>query len=312
MSDYKDLFWVEKYRPHKLDDYIFQDAHQKLKMQEMIEKKDFPHILMSGIQGAGKTTAAFILINELQIDESDVLVINASDENSVDVIRDRIKKFATAAPNGNFKVILLEEADYITLNGQGALRRLMEENAETARFILTCNYEHKLIPPIISRCTVKFRFKTPDKDDIAEYLIKVLASENISFDLNVLDKFIASGYPDIRNCLSSIQQYCIDGTLQSPTVLVDNNDYKFQLLDLIEKDQWVAARKIVCEQIVKEEYEDVYRFLYQNIARSKKFQNQSLWEEAIIIIADHLYKHNFCADGEINLAAMFIQLGSIK
>lgn len=312
MSTYTDIFWVEKYRPKNINEYIFHDQHQKMKMMEMIKNKDFPHILMSGIQGSGKTTAAYILINELNIEDNDVLVINASDENSVETIRERIKKFATSAPNGDFKVILLEEADYITLNGQGALRRIMEENAETCRFILTCNYEHKLIPAIISRCTVKFRFKTPDKNDIAEYLINVLASENIVFDLSVLDKYIASGYPDIRNCLSTIQQYCIDGKLQSPAALVENNDYKFKLLDLIEADKWVDARKIVCEQVVKEEYEDLYKFLYENIGRSPKFKKQDLWDEAIIIIAEHLYKHNFVADPEINAAAMFIRLGLLK
>ena len=135
--DFRDLFWCEKYRPKVLSEYIFHDQHQRMKMEEMIQKEEFPHILMSGVQGAGKTTAALILINELNINDNDVLTINASDENSVEVIRDRIKKFASSAPLGNFKVILLEEADYISLNGQGALRRIMEEFAETTRFILT-------------------------------------------------------------------------------------------------------------------------------------------------------------------------------
>ncbi len=312
MSNFKDVFWVEKYRPKTIDEYIFHDNHQKQKMLEMISQQEIPHILMSGIQGAGKTSAALILINELNISESDVLIINASDENSVDTIRDRIKTFATSAPLGKFKVILLEEADYITLNGQGALRKVMEENAENCRFILTANYEHKLIPAILSRCTIKFRFKTPDKNDIAEYLINILASENVKFDLDIVDKYIASGYPDIRSCLSTIQQHVAGGVLQSPTSLVDTHDYKFKILDLIEQDKWVDARKLLCESVVKEEYEDLYRFLYENINKSKKFQNHDLWEEAIVIIAEHLYKHAFVADSEINLAAMFIRLGLLK
>ena len=228
-----------------------------------------------------------------------------------------LKSFATEsknshhAPLGNFKVILLEEADYISLNGQGALRRIMEEFAETTRFILTCNYEHKLIPAIISRCTVKFRFKAPDRDDITEYLINVLAKENVVFDLNILDKYVAAGYPDIRSCLSTIQQYCINNVLQSPIGLSQTSDYKFKLIDLIEADKWVDARKIVCENVVKEEYEDLYRFLYENINRSKKFKKQDLWEEAIILISDYMYKHNFHADSEINAAALFIRLGAL-
>ena len=311
MTNLKNAFWVEKYRPKNVEEYIFHDLSQKSKVLEMIQSQEIPHILLSGIQGSGKTSLSFILINELNVDESDVLILNASDENSVDTVRDKIKSFVSTSPMGNFKIVLLEEADYLTHNGQGALRRLMEEYAETARFILTCNYEYKLVPAILSRCTVKFRFKAPDRNDIAEYLIKVLAAEKVVFDLDLLDRYIAVGYPDIRTCLSNIQQHVVNGVLTAPMYEISNTDYKFTLIELIEQDKWNEARQLICENVVKEEYEDIYKFLYDNINKSLKFQATDKYEEAIIIIAEHLYKHSFCADSEINAAAMLIRLGMV-
>ena len=259
------------------------------------------------------TTLAFILINALNIDPSDVLVINASDENSVDTVREKIKEFASTCPLGNFKIVLLEEADFISGAAQGALRRVMEENSDTTRFILTCNYQYKITLPLQSRCTAKYQFKAPDKDDIAEYLINVLAKEEVTFDLDLLDRYIAAGYPDIRSILGALQQNTIDGVLQAPSeVEGSNEDYKFKLLDLIEQDKWVDARKIVCATVSREEYDDLYRFMYENINRSKKFQKHDLWEEAILIIAEHMYQHTSHADAEINAAAMFIKLGQLK
>ncbi|PPD53421.1 MAG: hypothetical protein CTY12_04895 [Methylotenera sp.] len=314
MTNLKHKLWTEKYRPKIIGEYIFHNPTYKSQIMKMINEKNIPHILMSGVQGSGKTTLAFILIEEMGLDESDVKIINASDENSVDVIRDKVKDFVSTAPMGDFKIILLEEADYISHNGQAALRRLMEEYSDNARFILTCNYLHRIIPAIQSRCTAKFQFKTADKDDIAEYLISVLARERVVFDLDLLDKYIAAGYPDVRNILGALQQYSVDGKLHPPAS--DNetgvSDYKFTLIDLIEKDKWVDARKIVCTNVAKEEYEDVYRFLYENIQRAPKFKNDELWEEAILIIAEHLFKHASVADAEINAAAMFIKLGALK
>lgn len=304
--------WVHKYRPSTVDEYVFQNPTHKQQVLNMIAEQDIPHILMSGCQGAGKTTLAFILIDAMDIDDSDVRIINASDENSVDTIREKVKDFVSTAPLGKFKIILLEEADYISHNGQAAMRRLMEEFSDNARFILTCNYIHKIIPAIQSRCNAKFRFKSIDKDDIAEYLINILAKERIKFDLDLLDKYIISGYPDIRSILNDIQQYSMDGKLMPPpTNDVSSGDYKFQLIELIEQDNWIDARKIVCTNVLNEEYEDVYRYLYDNIDKSPKFKNKDKWEEAIITIADHLDQHSRVADPEINAAAMFIKLGLI-
>lgn len=312
MSELKNRIWAEKYRPKSIRDYIFQNEKYKAQIYQMIKDQSIPHILLSGVQGSGKTTLALLLIEAMNVDPHDVKIINASDENSVDMVREKIKEFSSTAPLGDFKIILLEEADHISGPAQAALRHAMGEENQTTRFILTCNYKYKITPPIQSRCTAKYHFKAPDKDDIAEYLINVLAQEQVTFDLKLLDKYIAAGYPDVRNILGALQQHTINGVLQSPTDQDTNTeDYKFKLLDLVEADDWTSARKLVCSNVQPEEYEDVYRFLYSNIQKSKKFQNKNNWEEAILIISDHLFKHTSHADAEINATAMFIRLGQL-
>lgn len=302
--------WVEAYRPQSVDQYIFHDAQQRAAVMRMINDQSIPHLLFSGVQGSGKTTLARILIKAMDTDTSDFLIINASDERGIDTFRDKIKSFATTMPVGTFKIVLLEEADNLTPDAQQALRRFMEEYADVVRFILTCNYENKVIPPIKSRCQ-HFHFKAADKNDVAEYLINILAQEKVGFDLNLLDKYIAYGYPDVRKIVNTLQQNTVDGKLQAPKFEGTDGDYKFKLIDLVERDKWLDARKLVCGNVTSDQWEDVYRFLYENISRAPKFQQKDKWEEAIIVIAEHLYKHSIVADPEINAAAMFIRLGQL-
>jgi DNA polymerase III delta prime subunit len=310
MNTDKHKLWVEKYRPSTFDDYIFHDDSHRTALEQMVEDGTIPQILFSGVQGSGKTTAALILTNELQIDPADVLTINASDENSVDVMRDKIKSFVSTFAMGDFKIVHLEEADYITANGQAVLRRMMEEYADTARFILTCNYEHKIIPAVKSRCQ-QFRFQKHNVDEVTEYVAKILLQERVKFDLDVLDKYVRVGYPDIRKIINSLQQNSHNGKLMESMSDTQAGDYKFELLDLLETDNWSAARELLCKEVATEEWEDVYRFLYENIGKSKKFSNRNNWESAIVIIADHLYKHSAVSDAEINGAAMLIRLAQI-
>lgn len=307
MDKSKHQLWVEKYRPDHLDDYIFHDQNQRSSIERMVNEQTIPHLLLSGTQGCGKTTLGQILINELDIEPTDTLIINASDENSVDVMRDKIKSFISTFAMSDFKIVQLEEADYISPNGQAILRRMMEEYHDVARFILTVNYEHKIIPAVKSRCQ-QFQFKAHDKDDVTEYVAQLLIREDVSFSIDLLDKYVSAGYPDIRKIINLVQQHTNNQTLSEPTNQTEQNDYKLQLLDLIEKGDWNQSRKLICTQATDDEWEDIYKFLYQNLHRCEKFSDQQQWEKGITIIADHLYKHSLCADPEINGAAMFIRL----
>lgn len=303
--------WVERYRPRSIEDYIFQEKSHKLAFLRMIADQSIPHLLLSGVQGTGKTTIAKILISEMPVDEIDILTINASDENSVDVIRDKIKNFILSYAMSAFKIIHLEEADYLTPNGQAVLRVLMEEYSDHARFILTCNYEHKIIPAIRSRCQ-QFRFKAANKDDIAENLVKILATEHVKFDLDLVDKYVSAYYPDIRAVINAMQQNVTDGVLEEPhTTSSGSGDYKFELINHLENDDWLGARKLVCTHVTAEEWEEVFRFLYENLDKCPRFNIAEKYESGIVIIADHLYKHGIVADPEINAAAMFIRLATV-
>ena len=307
----KDFLWCEKFRPKSITEYVFHDAQQRAAFSKMINEKTIPHLLLSGVQGSGKTTIAQILSRSMDIDDTDILVINASDERGIDTFRDTVKNFASSMSMGAFKIVHLEEADMLTPQAQAALKRFMEEVHETVRFILTCNHENKIIPPIKSRCQ-HFHFKAGDKNDIAEYLIRILSTEKIKFDLDLLDKYVAQGYPDIRKIVNNLQQNTIDHILMPPFAEGAVGDYKFILLELLEENKWVDARTLLCNTVPNNEWEDVYRFLYDNIARVPQFEaDKNKWEEAILIIAEYLYKNGLVADQEINCAACMIRLGQL-
>jgi replication factor C small subunit len=302
--------WVEKYRPQTVDQYVFHDPRQKSAVENMIKEKSIPQLLLSGVQGSGKTTLAQILIRAMGLDDMDVLTINASDERGIDTFRNTIKNFALSMAMGRFKIIHLEEADKLTPDAQAALKRFMEETSEFVRFILTCNNVSKVIAPIRSRCQ-EYYFRGGDVNDVTEYALRVLCAEKVKFDLDLLDKYVANGYPDVRKIINLLQQNTINGELQPPVSSGETGDYKFQLLDSLEADKWVEARKLVCATVTSDEWEGVYRFLYENLHRAPSFSKKDKWEEAIIIVAEHLYKNTIVADPEINAAAMFIRLGQI-
>lgn len=280
-------------------------------MNKCLKKKNIPHLLFTGVQGAGKTTLSKIIVNELGIDPLDVLIINASDENDVDTMRTKIKSFvSTYAINTELgKIVQLEEADYLSQNAQAILRQIMEEYCEVTKFILTCNYEHKIIPALRSRCQV-FKFKAFDKNDIAEYVATILLAESVKFDLTHIDAYIAVGYPDIRKIINLLQQNTIDSILEEPKSIEDG-DYKFTLLDLLEIDKWEEIRRLLCNNVGIEEWPDIYKFLYQNISEHGKFKKKKIWEEAIIIISEYLYRNEQVADREINFAACAIKLSQL-
>jgi replication factor C small subunit len=298
--------WTEKYRPDSVEGYVFRDSAQRSQIETWIKDGTIPHLLFSGAPGVGKTTLAKILINQLKIDEYDVLEINASRENSVDTIRDKITGFVQTMPFGKFKVVLLDEADYITPNGQAALRGVMETYASSARFILTCNYSNRVIPALHSRCQ-GFHIDRIDLTEFTARVATVLVTEGIEFDLDTLDSYVRSTYPDLRKCLNVCQMNSTSGQLVSPNGDEGGvKDWKLDAVTLFKTGRIVEARKLMCASARPEEMEEVFRWMYDNI--SLWSDDAELQDCAIVIIRQGLVNHSFVADAEINLSATLIEL----
>lgn len=304
MAKLSPSIWVEKYRPRSLSDVIFQDERQERAFKAFVEAGDIPHLLLHGVQGTGKTTISKGLLRDLKIDSSDILRINCSDEK-IEALRNKVSAFAMTMPMGKFKVVQLEEFDYLSLDGMALLRSLIEDSSSNCRFIATCNYINKIIPPLRSRFQ-EFNFRAPDKEKIALRLVDILERENVSYDPEDVLTYIDVSYPDIRKAIQLLQANSSNGKLLSPNESSNAaSDWKFGLLDLLSKGDLKSARKLVCESATREEHEDVFRFLYENVDKIKVKSSDA----AIVVIAEHLYRHSLVADTEINIASMFIQLG---
>ena len=300
--------WVEKYRPSKIDGYVFRDTHQKEQVERWIKEGSIPHLLFSGNAGIGKTTLAKILFNELDINPLDILEINASRTNSVEDVRDKIVNFVQMIPFGNFKVVLLDEADYLSPNAQAALRGVMEEYHTTARFILTCNYPNRIIPALHSRCQ-GFHIERVDTTEFTARVATILMSESVEFDLDTLDTFVRATYPDLRKCINMVQMNSMDGKLHSPEKGdAGEADYKIEMVELFKAGKISEARKLVCSQARPEEMEEIYRWLYDNVTI---FGDESTQNKAILIIKQGLVDHTLVSDPEINLAATLIRLSHL-
>ena len=300
--------WVEKYRPNTIEGYVFRDSHQKEQVQTWIKQKSIPHLLFSGNAGIGKTTLAKILFNELDINDLDVLEINASRTNSVDDVRDKIINFVQMIPFGDFKVVLLDEADYLSPNAQAALRGVMEEYHTTARFILTCNYPNRIIPALHSRCQ-GFHIERVDITEFTARVAEILITEKIEFNIDTLDTFVKATYPDLRKCINTVQMNSLDGALHTPERGdTGEADYKIRMVELFKAGKISEARKLVCGQARPEEMDEIYRWLYDNI---QIFGDEANQDKAILIIKQGLVDHALVIDPEINLAATLIRLSHL-
>jgi replication factor C small subunit len=300
--------WIEKYRPNSVSGYVFRDNAQRQQVESWIKERSIPHLLFSGNAGIGKTTLAKILLHEIEVNDLDILEINASRVNSVDDVRNKITNFVQMIPFGDFKVVLLDEADYLSQSAQAALRGVMEEYHTTARFILTCNYPNKVIPALHSRCQ-GFHFEKLDATEFTARVATILVEEGVDFDLDTLDTFVKATYPDLRKCINNVQMGSINGKLISPSKDDSGSaDYKFQMVELFKKGKISEARKLVCSQARPDEIEDVFRWLYDNVAL---FGEEDRQEKAILIIKQGLVDHSLVSDPEINLAATMIRLSHI-
>ena len=300
--------WVEKYRPKTVDGYVFRDDAQRKQVATWIADKSIPHLLFSGAAGIGKTTLAKLLFNELDINPLDILEINASRTNSVEDVRNKIVNFVQMIPFGDFKVVLLDEADYLSTNAQAALRGVMEEYHTTARFVLTCNYENRIIPAIHSRCQ-GFHIAKIDQTEFTARIATILITEGITPDLDTLDTYVKGTYPDLRKCINTVQMNVVDGELVKPNEGdTGSSDWKLDMVELFKAGKIVEARKLLCGAVRPEEMEEIYRWLYDNI---ELFGEEEKQDTAVLTIKQGLVDHTLVADPEINLAATLIRLARI-
>lgn len=302
--------WTEKFRPKNVQDYVFVDRHQRDQVESWIKQGSIPNLLFSGEAGVGKTTLARVLINELGINEYDVLEINASRENSVDIVRDRILSFVQTIPFGNFKVVLLDEADYLSPAAQASLRNDIEAYHQTARFILTCNYAHRVIPALKSRCHEVNITKT-DRTEFTARAAQVLLSESIDFDIDTLDTYVTACYPDLRKCLNQLQVNSTSGKLLISTTNVINEDSLLvSVTEMFRAKKISEGRKYLLQYLSTNpsKLESIYHWMYKNLDLWGKTDSEK--DAAIIIIRNGLANLSLVGIPEISLAATLIELTS--
>ena len=307
MSDIKHSLWVEKYSPTTLDTYIGNE-HLKSKVKVYLESGDLPHLLLFGKAGTGKTTLAKLLVNNINCD---YLYINASDENSVDVVREKVKNFASTMGFQDMKVIILDECDYITPNAQAALRNLMETFSKHCRFILTCNFVERIIDPIQSRCQ-SFQIIPPDRKQVAVHMSNILQSESITSDNKDIVTLVNGGYPDIRRVINSAQRQVVDNKLVIDEAMITQNDYKLSLLEILKtqdkKNSFKNIRQLIADSKVTD-FSDLFRLLFDTIDDWGKGHIA----ECILLLSQYQQSDAVVVDKEINIMAMFTEIiGVIK
>jgi DNA polymerase III delta prime subunit len=302
--------WVEKYRPKTVEGYVFKDDTLKEQINKWIKDGSIPHIMLSGNAGTGKTTLAKLLLNEIGVQDTDILVANGSKEGRKIEWVDKLIGFCQTMPFGDFKVVLIDEADYMNKESvQPALRNLMEDYSNSVRFIFTCNYPHRIITPVKSRCQ-EIKIEKTDLTEFTARVATILVEESIDFDLETLDTFVQGTYPDLRKCINNVQMNSTNGTLKVPEVVDGAGDYRVEMVDLFKKGKISEARKLLCSQARPEEMEEIYRWMYDNIELFGSDEEKQ--DSAVLIIKQGLVDNASVADQEINLAATMIRLARLQ
>ena len=291
--------WVEKYRPTDLSTYVGNE-HLKEKVKVYLESEDVPHLLLYGKAGTGKTTLAKIVVNNI---DCDYMYINASDENKVDDVRNKIKTFASSVGFKSLKVIILDECDYLTPNAQAALRNLMETFSKHCRFILTCNYVERIIDPIQSRCQ-SYKVVPPSKKEVAHQIVQILSDEGCLYKLDDVALIVNAGYPDIRRVINSAQRQIVDGKLKIDTSSVIQNNYKLQLLEMLSNGSKLNdIRKLIADNSISD-YSELFRLLYDEVDN----YGNGKQAECIMNIAEAQFQDVNVVDKEINFMSLIIRI----
>lgn len=305
--------WVEKYRPKTVDEYVFQNDEERELVHHWIKEGTIPHMLLTGGAGTGKTTMAKMLINELGIDDYDILYANGSKEGRKVEWIDKLINFCQTMPFGKFKVVLIDEADYMNPHStQPALRNLMEDYYASVRFILTCNYPNKIIPPLHSRCEQgKLQINKADKVEFFGRVVNILDKESVKFDAETLMEYVDASYPDLRRCINLVQKNSITGTLVKPTS--ENSavhDWRLDCVHMFKNGKIREARTLFCSQANEEDVDGMFRWMYDNLDLwSKTPEGQ---DQAVLAIRKGLVNSSMVADQEINISATLIELTQIE
>lgn len=290
--------WVEKYRPSTLEGYVGNDT-VRAKLEQYISTHDIPHLLFYGTAGTGKTTAAKILVKNI---DCDYMFINASDERGIDTVRDKIKGFASTIGFKPLKIVVLDEADFLGREAQPALRNMMEAYSANTRFILTANYIERIIDPLVSRTQV-YKLTPPSKKDAAKKLADILKSENVEYEAKTIVQIVNAYYPDIRKIINTAQLQTQNGKLQISIDELIGQDIKLKIVDVLTsnapmKDKVVEIRKIVADAQVQD-FSELYRVLYDNI----EVYAPTKIPQTVIAIAEGQFRDGQVVDKEINFMA---------